>query len=276
MNKISLSQLTTISANLKKLYSHRDIVRFGTSLEVLKILFGKEWTDEVISQQHKNKTSKTKEARDFLRTKELGFQMQERIYRLAERSFNLQNVKNFEGIIEEIKRGNLQSRFAELEAGTHFYRRGIKFEFVKPIMKKGFDFDIILNTNPKINCEVKHKIESTKLSGKTLIKSLEEARKQVPSDKPAFFVIKIPEDWIKHPNFLKEIPPSIEGFFKQKRNSNVIGSLFRWESRHPKHKGGFFWRYKLVKNSFSKFSNKQMDLILKKINSQNIEKWVSF
>jgi hypothetical protein len=275
MQKISLEQIKIICKTLKEKFpgKDRDFYKMGLSTELLRIMVDNEWVNQAIFQEHKIKPQNTEEDRSFFKTSSGGYQWQERVRRLAERIFNLQNINNIDDIIEKIKEGNLTSRFAELEIGTTFYRRNIPFGFVKPQGKKGFDFDIIINLNPPINCEVKHKIESTEISKKIISKSLNKARLQIPKEEPAIIGLKIPEEWTRHEEMVNILTETFDNFFKN--NKNIIAILIRWEERDSNHKGVFFWKYKVECNKHSNKITKDVSKLIDKINSKP-SKWIDF
>ena len=277
MQKISLEQLKIICKTLKEKFPNkdRDFYKLGLSTELLRIMVDNEWVNQSIFSMHDYKPQKTEKGRIFFKSEGRGFQYQERVRRLAERIFNLQNIKNIEDIVEKIKEGNLISRFSELEVGTTFYRRKIPFEFVKQTGRKRFDFDIKIKTNPEINCEVKNKIKSTILSEETLRVSLKKARDQMPKDEPSLIAVKIPEEWTLNKRILEIFPNVLDKFFKQDKSNNVVGVLFRWESRSFFHKGIFFWKYRLEKNPYSKMMNNQVREIFEKIES-GVTQWIDF
>lgn len=165
---------------------------------------------------------------------------------MAERVYNLQDVPNLRRIIKEIKQGSLASRFAEIDAATHLYRREIPFSFVNPQGRVEHDYDIEINYEFPIHCEVKHKIETTALSEETLRETLEHAVSQVPKNEPSFFIVKIPEAWVKNPLINDVINKVLTIFFKKWRY--VLGVLFKWEVRHDGQPGVFYWKYTLKKN----------------------------
>lgn len=224
-----------------------DFYKMALSVEVLRELVDNEWTNQAIFPNHHPVTSKSvQEAIVFLRTGDTGFQFQERVSKLAIRLLNTQEVKGLQKVVQEIRSGDIYGGYAELEAGDFLMRRDIPFEFVIPSGEKKKDFDIRITTEPRINCEVKHKIESTTISKKALESVLSSANKQVPADEPALFFIKIPEEWVKSPDF-KSVVERVSGTFLP-RNTHVVGFVLHWEERVPGNEGHFFWKYHLEEN----------------------------
>ncbi len=225
-----------------------DSYKMLLSLEVLRAMMGDEWTNQAIFPNNHHVTSKTVlDAVNFLQTNRPGFVFQERVSKLAVHLYNIRDVVGLQKVIDEIKSGNIYGGYAELEAGDFLLRRNIPFEFVIPSGQKGQDFDIKINTNYTINCEVKHKIESTHPSKEALEATLSAANKQVPKNQPALFFIKVPISWIRHADFRGIVERTKGTFFP--RNENVLGFILYWEETVQGGDGMFHWKYKFEKNS---------------------------
>ncbi|MBS3087758.1 hypothetical protein J4226_04135 [Candidatus Pacearchaeota archaeon] len=277
MQKINLENLKIMDKTIKEKFPNKsnDFYKMMLSTEFLRIIIDNDWLNKSVFANFENETKKTMEAREFLRSKEINLQWMERVSRLSERLFNLQNIIGIEDVIKKIKEGNFLSRFAEIEVGTHFYRRGIPFEFIIPSGEKEKDFDIVINYNTKINCEIKHKIESTELSRKTLMATLKKAKEQMPKNNPSIISIKIPESWTLQKEISEIFLKALSDFFSNSNNDYIVGILFRWESRSLFNSGLFFWKYKLEKNTNSKLYNKDIQNILERIDAP-ATKWIDF
>ncbi|MGE5540766.1 MAG: hypothetical protein ACM3TU_00560 [Bacillota bacterium] len=224
-----------------------DFYKMALSVEVLRELVDNEWTNQAIfPNQHPVSSKSIQEAITFLRTNENGFQFQERVSKLAIRLLNMQDIKGLQKVIQEIQSGDIHGGYAELEAGDFLSRRNVPFEFVIPSGEKRKDFDIRITTEPHINCEVKHKVESTIISKETLESVLSSANKQVPVDEPALFFIKIPEEWASSSDF-NNVIERVSGTFLP-RNTNVVGFILHWEERVRGSQGCFFWKYHFKEN----------------------------
>jgi hypothetical protein len=278
MDKISEKKLKIMIKTIKKKFPSKDndFYKMFLSTELLRLFIGNEWVNISIFNKNVGEYLKHIDARNFLRSSENGFQWQERVRRLAERIYNLQDIKNIGYIIEKIKQGEFSSRFAEIEGATHFYRCKIPFEFVNPIGEKGKDFDIRLLTSPTINCDIKHKLENftreEKIMGKTIKKTLRKAILQVPKNEPSLFLVKIPEDWNKK---FELINNSLNEFFNEKNSINVMGIILRWEERNKINEGIFYWKFNLFKNKNFK-SNEEIDKTLDSLTKPSYENWVNF
>ncbi len=235
-------------SSLESRYPSKDCLfyRFGLAIEILRVLVDNEWVNQVIfPNDHPIKSKATEKAMTFLRSKGIGYQFQERVYRLATRLYQLKDVPNISQVIENIKNGDLEGAYAEIEAGRHLHSRNIPFIYVLPRGTKGLDFDIEITSPVRINCEVKHKIEGTALSKETLERTLSDAKSQVPENEPSLLFIKIPEEWIRSPEISGTIERTLGTFFP--RSINVIGIMFRWEERGG-GQGVFLWKYRFEEN----------------------------
>ena len=244
-------ELKIIFDTLKKEHPDKDIdfYKMGLAVEVLRLMIDNEWVNQSIFNQHKIRDKKNLDAYDFFRSDTNGYQWQERIFRFAERVFNLRNVHNIDSIIEDIISGELVSRFAEIETGRHLMSRGFNFEFIEPTGKKGQDFGIKIISEITINCEVKHKIESTTLSQKTIKKALSNANKQFPHDTPALIFLRIPSEWKEEMNFRKTFEIASNGVF-QRNKGHILGVVLRWEQEDVEKKGMFHWFYYVIENKY--------------------------
>lgn len=279
MENISSDQLKIMVQTIKRIYhdKNEDFYKMRLSIDLLRIYLGNDWVNITVFNKNLDNYMKHLGAREFLRSSSNGFQWKERVRRLAERLYNLQKIKNMDRIIEDIKQGNFESRFAEIEGATHIYRSDIFFEFVKPINQKRQDFDIRILTNPKINCEVKHKLENIKRDKKTIVKSikktLRKAREQVPLNEPSLFIIKIPEEWDKKDPYIIN---GLEEFFKEKDSENVVAIILRWEQRNKNNEGIFGWKYFLKKNEYFSMKGKKIEIILDSLNNPSYKNWTNF
>ncbi len=225
-----------------------DFLIFALSDRILRTLVGDKWVNSAIYPYSKDQV--TRDDRKYLSSKTLGIQWQSRVKTLAEKLFNLQDICGIERIIDEIRHGNLSSRFAELDAGSFLYRRKVSFEFVIPQGKKGLDFDIKIADAVNVNCEVKHKIDNLIPTKEIIQKTLHNAHEQVPSNESSLFFIKFPEEWTTFPTLPKILYSGMESFFS--RNKNSLGVVFMWEhkiSKFPDLKG-WGWIYRFEANPY--------------------------
>ncbi|MDB5305460.1 MAG: hypothetical protein JWM97_3009 [Phycisphaerales bacterium] len=116
---------------------------------------------------------------------------------LGEMLFNLQSIKNFDQCIIQLKGGQMEPAFAELEVGKILKIYNVKFCFVKPTGVTGSDYDlkVFFPDGRHVFADTKCKLQSTELSAETVRGSLETARKQLPKGKLGMVFLKLPQAW---------------------------------------------------------------------------------
>jgi hypothetical protein len=275
MKMLDEPDLKLICDSIKKDFPNRDSTFYllFIAVEVLRLMVDNEWVNQSLFQNDQIREKKNDEAFDYFRSATGGYEWQTRVLAFAERIYNLRRVPNIQNVINDILSGEFVSRFAELEAGTHLYGRGINFEFVLPKGKKKEDFDIIITDPFIINCEVKHKIESTYLSVSTLTKAIRSANSQVPKNTPAIIFIKVPEGWIFEPDLIKVVKNSFEPFFRR-NSSHIVGIMLRWEQVDSVDERMFYWKYRLFFNEHFDTTG-EVDSFIQRLEGKRTY-WVSF
>jgi len=122
-----------------------------------------------------------------------------RLFFLADLLFNLQEVVGLDRCLDPMRQGNIEPIMAELAIGMLLKQQGYGFRFVEPVGQLGQDYDLALTyPDGRTACaDVKCKIlEGTVRSGKTIAKSLEKARSQLPPDQPGIVFVKVPQEWL--------------------------------------------------------------------------------
>jgi hypothetical protein len=275
MKMLDERELKIMCETIKKEHPNKDedYYKMFLSTEVLRLMIDNEWVNQSVFKQHHNKEKRNYAAFDYLRSGENGFEWQERVSKLAERVYNLRRVRNIEHIIDKIKSGELLSSYAELEVGRHLYSRGFIIEFIIPKGIKGQDFDLKITSPLMVNCEVKHKIESTAISQNTLTDAIRSANDQVPHNEPAIIFIKIPGGWLSDQNFNEIINKSFDPFF-ERNGSHIIGIMLRWEQSDNQVPGIFYWKFKFYVNKHYKttLDNKSFTEGLQGLSTN----WISF
>jgi hypothetical protein len=275
------TELDIIYKTIKEEHPFKDneYYRVAIAIEVLRIMVGNEWTNQSLFKMHSVLEKRNVDAFEFFGSENHGPQWGNRITRFAEWLFNLKNVPNLRNVIADIRSGELLSRIAELEVGRHLLSRGIKFEYVLPSGNKGLDFDIRITDPLTVNCEIKHKIESTEFSENTLINTLRDAGRQLPKDTPAIIFIKFPEKWLAH-NELKNILIDVFDPIFKRKSEHLIGIMLRWEETfyenndpsNPENEIMFTSQYKFYANHYYLFDDK-LNAFVTKINDES-NNWV--
>lgn len=119
-----------------------------------------------------------------------------RVVHLGEMIVNFQNCRGIEKVVEMLRVGDVEAAFAELEVAKVLAFYGRSFRFVDPIGKKGSDYDLEVEFDQHWACaDTKCKLETTSESLSTLRDSLEQARRQLPADRPGVVFVKAPHTW---------------------------------------------------------------------------------
>lgn len=160
------------------------------------------------------------------------YRNQQRTLRIAELLFNLQGIEGIDGRLEELRAGNVESTYAELEAGSFLFRRALSFRYVDPSGVKGSDYDaeIRLPEGTKVNCEMKCKAEITGLGEAAVRNPLEHSRKQLPAGEPGLVFFKLPEAWVSQPEIARVVPTAVDGFLRC--TSRVVAVILGWEEQY--------------------------------------------
>jgi hypothetical protein len=174
----------------KQQHPSRDEIalRYFLATVVLRHYLGAIWCDECVKPGQTDVPRGRRAGRRFLRTDKNGskdgHRHQERVERLAELLYNLQDVQGIAGRRAGIQEGAVESTYAELEFAGHFLRQGVPVRFLDRSGVKGNDYDLDAGQGATaVCCEVKCKLESTDLGENTIINTLNTARNQMPVDR---------------------------------------------------------------------------------------------
>ncbi len=172
-------------------------------LSVLKHFFGRDWLGaHVLGSEAKgflanvfNGDSKTRLIRAF------------RVTELAEMLYNLQRIDGFYQRIAQMREGQVESTYAELDFGRLLHVHKVPFRFIVPQYRRGFDYDFeIIYPDGLVACaDAKCKLEASQFSHSAVRNSLKEAREQLPQDRPGIAFVKVPADWIDDPAIPAEL-----------------------------------------------------------------------
>ncbi|TKV77994.1 hypothetical protein FDV58_27720 [Bradyrhizobium elkanii] len=120
-----------------------------------------------------------------------------KIIDLAEVLYNLQFVDGIDNCVERMRSGDIEGSMAELDLGRMLFIHSVEFKYVTPIMRKGYDYDILVKLpNGMFACaDAKCKIEGQEFSVNSVENTLKKGRKQFPQDRPAILFVKHPYEW---------------------------------------------------------------------------------
>ena len=139
---------------------------------------------------------------------------------LAEMLVNLQDVTGFKHPIAQMRAGQIESGFAELEFGKLLFINDVNFRFVDPHNRKAgeaYDYEIIYPDAVLACADAKCKIESGEPSVTSIRHSLDTARRQLPADKPGIIFVKVPQAWFERPEIGAELGNLARQFFNGTR-----------------------------------------------------------
>lgn len=191
------------------------------------------------------------------------FRNQQRALRIAQLLFNMQHVVGIEGRIEDLRVGKVESTVFELEAAALLVRRAVRFRFVTPVGTKGSDFDgeITLPDGTAVNCEMKCKVEGTDLTKGTELRSLKDARQQLPNGSPAVAFLKIPEEWIGDPRLDVVMSDALAEFFRN--TERVVAVIVQWEQLRQLGGGALFeYRFRVERGTSAQARTQSIDALL--------------
>ena len=165
---------------------------------ILARIFGREWVERHVLNPNSS------EAIGFLKLDFSADQARERkslrLGLLAEMLLNLQNVPGFEHPVAQMRNGQIESGFAELEFGKLLYVNDIEFRFVDPRgRKKGeaYDFELTYPDGVIVCADAKCKLEGSQPNLTSLKHSLRDASRQLPKNRPSVIFVKVPQHWIE-------------------------------------------------------------------------------
>lgn len=177
--------------------SRREFCLFST---VLCTVFGQEWCERNII----NMTGE--DASGFLKldfTSDIRREMKSlRMAHLAEMVFNLHAIPGFDCCISQMKNGEIESGFAELEFGKLLHINDIEFRFIDPRNRargEAYDYEVTYIDGAIACADAKCKVESHDPTPVSIENTLNKARKQLPKDRPGIIFIKLQQDWFNRP-----------------------------------------------------------------------------
>src|SRR5882724_99579 len=255
-------------------------LRYFFATVLLRHYLGTAWCDDVKPGQADIRRS-SRAGRLFLRTdndrSDDRYKHQERIERLAELLYNLQDVQGIASRRASIQEGAVESTYAELEFAGHFTRRGVRVQFLDRSGVKGNDYDLDAGQGATaVCCEVKCKLESTDLGGNTIISALADARKQMPADRAAIIGVKIPEPWISEPALRRMLESALASFFRN--SGRVVAVVVRWEevSTVPTGNGAILYKFHAFPNEGSRHLTDEVRRLVQQLTRSAGGDWTSF
>lgn len=171
----------------------------NTTLAIITHWMGRDWIERALHPKKNNKRrSPLKlEADPDDAIKNIAIL---RLRAFAEDLFNLQYIDGFHALIERLRKmPDIESSWAELQAGRLLYAHGVDFKFVAAGGTAGEDYDLEIRARGQMICgETKCKISAGILKAASLTRDIQKAAKeQLPSDRPGILFVSIPQNWVE-------------------------------------------------------------------------------
>jgi hypothetical protein len=209
------------SSTLKRANGDRFMASILLAHTIVRVYLGDAWVDKYVNRATAKKISIFTHVESPLLDKHKAIS---NYLRLSENLYNLQVIPGFDECIERLRDGDIEGAFAELEFGGMLARNRVPFRYVVPSGTKGRDYDIdILHHSGLVVCaDAKCKIESTAFSRSSVISSLEQARKQLPKDRPCLIFVKVPGIWRESPGVSDELGDIAREFLRKRKRVLAI------------------------------------------------------
>lgn len=190
---------------------NKEMLSYGVALDILGFTFGSVWLERhILSEPRDGFLGRS------LQTVNGSSLVVHRVRDLSELIVNLSHVEGIEAPLDQIACGQIESGYAELEAGKIAASLELPFRFVVPVGVKGRDYDIeiVFPEGETICVDTKCKIEDRDFSSVSILETLRKARKQLPMDEKNCVFVKIPENWTKLFNIVEDLTAICRDFFE--------------------------------------------------------------
>jgi hypothetical protein len=201
--------------------------RISAALAVIRLTLGQEYINERLHPARPDPFLDLD-----LANRNANFKFMDRVFGLGEMLFNMQGIEGFSSRVQRLRGEDLESALGELQGVQLLMRSGIRVNFVEPSGRKGHDFDVaaIIDDLP-VACEMKTKVEVAARPSVTAIRaSIEQARKQLPTDSPSVVFLKLPESWLDTVEGQSLALDGIREGMRQTRRINAV--VAHWERWH--------------------------------------------
>jgi len=188
-----------------------------------------------------------------------------RIFDLAEILINLQLIEGFDECIKRLKTGDAQqveATFAELQVGKLLYVHDMNFRFVVPTGNKygNYDYEIDFKGGWTACADAKCKLEAHEINPVSVKTSLDEARGQLPPNRPGIIFVKVPQHWFSAGNQMAERLRDITREFLRGTGRIVSVKFYvshvAFVNQHTVHRHA----YDEINNPTARFARKYWDI----------------
>ncbi len=202
------------------------------SAEVLRFFLGDEWTNANVLSIGPREASNPA-TMEFLRSGERSdadvFKYIQRVANLAEHLFNLQHVEGARERISRLRGESLPAALAEFEAAGMLSAPDLHVRFQRPGGVRGEDYEgtIVTALGRVVAWEAKSKLHGQMPSSDGVWRSLEEARKQLPKNRPGLVLVRMPDEWAEESRDLEAVcKPAVAQLLRQSKR--IVGVVVFW------------------------------------------------
>lgn len=209
---------------------------------------GREWTTKNLNPEKGNQLFMMRAGEENTTA---GHLRQHRLVQLAKRLHDLQQVPGHSGMVAGAKSRSLSGVFAELEAVEKLRRCGYPVRFVTPVGVKGADYDAEAEVRGQtVFVEVKAKDEHIDdvFKSKSMLRSLEDARAQLPPNGPGLVFVYVPSDWASNPQASEQMGHAVSSWLRKTARVNAVALMY--DQRVPGSSGEmlFLVTHRLIPN----------------------------
>lgn len=151
-------------------------------------------------EAHVDGSESSKQTRDFLDfegSPAIRLLAAHRVHELARRLYQLQSFEWFDDVVRRVATRSLSGAAFELDVVFFLHHLIAGVIPIEESGRKGEDYDIRLHVlGLEVPIEVKAKDDDTPWHPRTLINTIEEARKQLPADSKGIVFLRIPPWWV--------------------------------------------------------------------------------
>ena len=197
--------------------------------------FGSEWSSQHIGRSQQACSYFQAKQGDYAE----GLRHLSRTVEFGELIFNLHRVGGFDERIEIIKadeKTGVESGIAELIAGKFFKAVDVMFQYVVAQAipgentAKNPDIEYVAGLDRYEFCEVKCHLLTTELNERSIMNTLEDARKQLPKQKAGLILLRIPETWLVDMDAGTDVVEKTVTHFFERKKTTRVSSVFVFAS----------------------------------------------
>lgn len=143
--------------------------------------------------------------------------------------FNLQHVEGARERISRLRGESLPAALAEFEAAGMLSAPDLHVRFQRPGGVRGEDYEgtIVTALGRVVAWEAKSKLHGQMPSSDGVWRSLEEARKQLPKNRPGLVLVRMPDEWAEESRDLEAVcKPAVAQLLRQSKR--IVGVVVFW------------------------------------------------